>query len=208
MPLIRTIQVDTHTKLGVWQIGESESFFLNRVQIESEIHHPHKRLQHLAGRYLLTELFADFPVSQIQVAPSRKPFLPGNPYYFSISHCGDYAAVIASAHRPVGIDIEAVQDKIGKVASKFLNATEATMLDPTHTLAHQTICWSAKEAIFKWYGLGQLDFRKHMQLHPFPYQPTGMIRCDFLKEDTAASLNLMYIIDQNLCLVWVIEVQN
>ena len=27
-----------------------------------------------------------------------------------------------------------------------------------------TIVWSAKEAIFKWYGAGNVDFRKHMVL--------------------------------------------
>jgi 4'-phosphopantetheinyl transferase superfamily len=34
-----------------------------------------------------------------------------------------------------------------------------------------TLIWSAKEALFKWYGLGDLDFKRHMQM-------TGNIRID------------------------------
>ena len=47
-----------------------------------------KRLQHLAGRYLLYALFDDFPLEEIVIADTRKPFLENEKYHFSISHCG------------------------------------------------------------------------------------------------------------------------
>lgn len=203
MPLIRTIQIDQDTKLGVWKIGEEEAFFRTAVTIEPEVHHPHKRLQHFAGRYLLVELFPELPVNEIRIMDSRKPYIPGNPYHFSISHCEDYAAAIVSRREHVGIDIEKVQPKIARVAHKFLAPREAAFLSTDHKLAHQTVCWSAKEAVYKWYGLGGLDFKANMQLQVFSFGQTGFLTCDFLKGDRLATLDLQYLMDQNLCLAWV-----
>lgn len=202
MPLIRTIQIDEDTKLGVWKIGEEEAFFRTAVSIEPNVHHPHKRLQHFAGRYLLVQLFPDLPVNEIRLM-GRKPYIPGNPYYFSISHCGDFAAAIVSTRENVGIDIEEVTPKIGKVAHKFLAQRETDFLSSHNTLRHQTVCWSAKEAVFKWYGVGGLDFRANMQLQAFPLSNTGFATCDFLKGETMATLDLQYLFDNDLCLVWV-----
>lgn len=203
MPLIRRIQIDQDTKLGVWKIGEEEAFFRTAVNIEPDVHHPHKRLQHFAGRYLLVQLFPELPVNNIRVMDSRKPYIPGNPYYFSISHCGEFAAAIVSTRENVGIDIEQVTAKIGKVAHKFLAPRESEFLSAGNTLRHQTVCWSAKEAVYKWYGMGGLDFRAHMQLQAFPLGNTGFAVCDFLKGETMATLDLQYLFDNDLCLVWV-----
>ena len=207
MPLIRTIQMDQGTRLGVWKIGEQEheSFFRSRVNISPEIHHPHKRLQHFAGRYLLLELFPDFPIKEIRVMNSRKPVLQCNSFHFSISHCRDYVAAIVSKKAAVGIDIEAMQPKIEKVAHKFLRPEERAFMDPHHTLAHKTICWSAKEAVYKWYGLGSIDFKEHIQLEPFLFQPAGFISCNFNRLDTNARLYLQYYImegEEGMCLAW------
>lgn len=205
MPIIRTIQIDDDTKLSVWKISEEEPFFRQRVAIEPEIHQSHKRLQHFAGRYLLLELFPAFPVKDIRVTDRRKPYLPDNSYHFSISHCGDYAAAIVSRKGAVGIDIELAQPKIEKVSHKFLSPREVAFIDPVRALSHKTVCWSAKEAVYKWYGLGSVDFREHMQLQPFPFMQTGMLTCDFMKPDKNARLYLHYLMDGEMCLAWVVE---
>ncbi|TAN00062.1 MAG: 4-phosphopantetheinyl transferase, partial [Chitinophagaceae bacterium] len=67
MPLIRFIKTDS-AKIGIWNISEREAFFSNRINLGKNVQHPHKRLQHLAARYLLTELEPDFPVNEIQIA--------------------------------------------------------------------------------------------------------------------------------------------
>ncbi|HEY8919660.1 MAG TPA: 4'-phosphopantetheinyl transferase superfamily protein [Chitinophaga sp.] len=202
MPLIRTIQMDQATRLGVWKIGEQEAFFRTRVNISPEIHHPHKRLQHFAGRYLLLELFPEFPVQHIRLMKSRKPYLPDDSFHFSISHCRDHVAAIVSKKYAVGIDIEAMQPKVGKIAHKFLGPAEQAFIDPEHTLAHQTVCWSAKEAIYKWYGLGSVDFKEHMQLEPFDFRPAGFITANFNRTDKNARLYLQYVVEGELCLAW------
>ena len=165
MPLVYQQNINADTKLGLWRIEEPENFFLQFVPLQKKITHPHKRLQHLAGRFLLRKLFPHFPLKLIKIAETRKPFLPGEQYHFSISHCGDYAAVIVSSKYRVGVDVEWPQQKIDIVKHKFMGTKEFTvlkMMDERDELFKLTMAWSIKEAIFKWYGLGQLDFKKHM----------------------------------------------
>ena len=171
MPIFYQHNINPSTTLGIWKIEEPESFFLDKVPpLKHQVSHPYKRLQHLAGRYLLPFLFNDFPLEEIKIADTRKPFLESERYHFSISHCGNYAAAIASGVQRVGVDVELVTPRIKNIASKFLSDKERAYLDewshlPALHLEMMTVMWSAKEAIFKWNGAGQVDFRKHIKLN-------------------------------------------
>jgi len=159
--------IDKETKLGIWQIEEEEAFFLQKVAPQRNVSNEHKRMQHLAGRYLLTWLFDDFPAALIQIADTRKPFLENEAYHFSISHCGLYAAALVSKTKRVGVDIEMVTPKIQKIKNKFLSEEEQKMIIgqwPVTISASNplTLLWSCKEAVFKWYGLGSVDFKEHI----------------------------------------------
>lgn len=178
MPVFFQHQINDTTRLGIWKIEETEEFFKNNVPQHRDVTHPHKRLQHLAGRFLLQFLFPDFPFELIQIADTRKPFLPDEQYHFSISHCGDYAAAIVSKDMRVGIDIETVTPRIERVADKFVSPDEDEYFNEDYLYfldqwgmdnkvrrEYLTLLWSAKEAIFKWYGNGEVDFRKHMKLN-------------------------------------------
>lgn len=165
MPLFFQHQINESSKIAIWHITEDESFFAKQVPLQSNITHPHKRLQHLAGRYLLKFLFSDFPYEELQIADTRKPFLPAEQYHFSISHCGAYAAAIASSTDRVGIDIEIPSEKVRKISHKFIHSAEAVFASKINQhLLNETMIWSAKEAIFKWYGLGQVDFKAHIRM--------------------------------------------
>ncbi|MEO8583754.1 MAG: 4'-phosphopantetheinyl transferase superfamily protein [Flavitalea sp.] len=161
--------INEATSLGIWKIEEAENFFLEKVPKKQQVSHPYKRLQHLAGRYLLPYLFHDFPLEEIIIADTRKPFLTNEKYHFSISHCGNFAAAVASTTNRVGVDIEMVTPRLKTISHKFLTDNEAAYLNKWKQLSALylqmlTIIWCSKEAIFKWYGNGNLDFRKHMIL--------------------------------------------
>ncbi|MFY7900970.1 MAG: 4'-phosphopantetheinyl transferase family protein [Chitinophagaceae bacterium] len=204
MPLYYHQTINTSTQLAIWKIEESESFFLEKVPLQSTITHPHKRLQHLAGRYLLQYLFPDFPIHAIQIADTRKPFLHNEQYHFSISHCGNYAAAIVSSHQRVGVDIELERPVIAKIAYKFLHDTEQQMLQPNSSnyYTHLTILWSAKEAIFKWWGNGEVDFSEMMHIQPFEPSNKGLLLGSFIKNNVATNFTLEYQLFNDLCLVW------
>ncbi|RYG41371.1 MAG: 4'-phosphopantetheinyl transferase superfamily protein [Chitinophagaceae bacterium] len=203
MPIFFQHQVNDTTRLGIWKIEENEDFFKNNVPLHRDVTHPHKRLQHLAGRFLLQYLFPAFPYTLIQIADTRKPFIPGDPYHFSISHCGDFAAAIVSRESRVGIDIEIPVDKLHRIKDKFLGEEEqARWFDkgsdiPTSML---TLLWSCKESVFKWYGDGQVDFREHIQLNQ-QHPGQNIIECLFSKSDK--QLNIDYRQLEQLVLAWV-----
>ncbi len=233
MPIFFQHQINENTRLGVWKIEETEEFFKGNVPQHRNVTHPHKRLQHLAGRFLLQFLFPDFPYHLIEIADTRKPFLPGEQYHFSISHCGDYAAAIVSRDKRVGIDIEIPVEKIRKIMHKYLSAKEHSFFDlipggederqqakgntqlrnfqTTGSAGNQlpiancqllTLLWSAKEAVFKWYGNGGVDFRKEIQLLK-QHESAGTIDCFFSKN--GSELTIHYRQFEGLALAWVMS---
>ena len=219
MPLFYQHNINASTKLGIWHIEEPEAFFLSQVPLQQEISHPHKRLQHLAGRYLLRFLFPEFPNELIEIADTRKPFLPGDAFHFSISHCGDYAAVIVNRSYRVGIDIEIPTPRVARVRHKFLHAEELISIEKDHKMLFEkgrsgedlfmrrlTLLWSAKEAVFKWYGNGEVDFSDQIRVQPPGEQLAiagqGSMQSRFLKEGSIA-LTLPFVNFKEICLVWV-----
>ncbi len=206
MPIFFQHQINENTRLGVWKIEETEEFFKGNVPQHRDVTHPHKRLQHLAGRFLLQFLFPDFPYHLIEIADTRKPFLPDEQYHFSISHCGDYAAAIVSKDKRVGIDIEIPVEKISKIMYKFLSAKEHELfrlIEPDkERIPFATLLWSAKESVFKWDGNGAVDFRKQIQLKK-QLETTETIDCFFSKSDT--ELIIHYRQFDHLVLAWVMS---
>jgi phosphopantetheinyl transferase len=211
VPVFFQHQINETTRLGIWKIEETEEFFKGNVPLHREVTHPHKRLQHLAGRFLLQYLFPEFPYQLIEIADTRKPFLPEAQFQFSISHCADYAAAIVSRDKRVGIDIEIPVEKIGKIMYKYLSAKEHELFNlvpgaesSSQVLSYDepTLLWSAKEAVFKWYGLGGVDFRRQIQLLR-QQEETQSIDCFFSKD--GAELVVHYRQFEGLVLAWVIN---
>lgn len=227
MPIFFQQEIDDVTRLAIWKIAEEERFF--DVPLQREITHPHKRQQHLAGRYLLRYLFADFPLDLIKIADTRKPYLEDEAYHFSISHCNNYAAALVSKNKRVGVDIEVPSPKVEKIMHKFLHNEELVMLNgqiakgdgqraagaeatsPPYTLERQTpnpqltLLWSAKEAVFKWWSYGGVDFSEMIRLQPFELQPSGSFGATFRSKEEVWPLMMHYRLFDGLCLAWVVK---
>ena len=207
MPLVYQQNINAVTKLGVWNITEAEDFFAEKVMLQKEISHPHKRLQHLAARHLLTILFKDFPLPLIQIADTRKPFLPNEAFHFSISHCGNYAAAIASKTNRVGIDIEIPQQKIVRLQHKFVTDKEKDVLCSqfaNDTIA-LTIGWSIKEAMFKWYGTGEVDFKEHLNIISLEKEDNFFNAHCLLKKTGKIALTVSGTLFSGNSLVWLVS---
>jgi phosphopantetheinyl transferase len=209
MALFYQQDINATTKLAIWHIEEEESFFHEKALLQRNITHPHKRLQHLAGRYLLKFLFPDFPNDEMLVADTRKPYLPNEQYHFSISHCGDYAAAIVSTKRRVGIDIEMISERVQNIKEKFLHPEELQFINELETAQtkHLTTFWCAKEAMFKWWGFGEIDFSEVLRLYPAKVEEKGFLPARFDKEGIQIPLHLQYKAWDNLVLSF-IETEN
>ena len=212
MPLVYQKNINLTTRLGVWHIKEDKDFFLQQVPLQAQIKHPHKQLQHLAGRYLLKELYPDFPYELIRIADTKKPFLENEAYHFSISHCGDYAAVMVSSTQRVGVDIELITEKVARIKDKFLSEKEQQILQQVKSssikLLHAallTAAWGIKESLFKWYGDGQVDFKEHLHINQIKLTDNaGIADCSFLKNEEI-KLPVQFLFFNNNCLSWVMS---
>lgn len=209
MPLFYQKQINEHTQLAVWEIMEAEEFFLKKVILQKEITHPHKRLQHLAGRYLLQFMEPNFPLHQLTISDSRKPVVADNSFHFSISHCGNFAAAIVSSESYVGIDVELINPKIKKLENKFLEKNELELIQEYFSgeqdLKGLTLFWSCKEAMFKWYGKGGVDFKKNMVIEGLNKNVNGGVFQTKFQKEKAIFLTPEFLIFQDLCLVWVFK---
>ena len=221
MPLFFQQDIDADTKLAIWKIGEEERFFSATVPLSKDITHPHKRLQHLAGRYLLKYLFPDFPLDLILIADTNKPFLKDEAYHFSISHCGQYAAALVSKSKRVGVDIEIPTTKVERIKHKFLSTGDMIMLQKWNTdikessvgtpageldvlmLQNITLLWSAKESMFKWWGNGGIDFSEMLKLQSDYVLNEGNMNGRFENALINNSFPVYYKIFNELVLAWV-----
>jgi phosphopantetheinyl transferase len=202
MPLVYQQNINAVTKMGVWHIAETEDFF-KAVPLQKEITHPHKRLQHLAGRFLLKDLYPDFPLALIKIAETRKPFLEDEAYHFSISHCKDYAAVLISKELRTGVDIEMVNEKIDRIIPKFLTAEECSLFPEGEIKKTATLFWSVKESVYKWQGTGGTDFKKHIRIEKFTGNlEEGIVHCLFKNQ---TKLLVHYLFFNNNFLTWVLS---
>ncbi len=91
----------------------------------------------------------------IEVSPSGKPYLEGNPVYFSLSHSGN-RVFCAVAKCPIGIDAEEVRPIAVKSAERICTQQEIDYLNTSTDEAEKNLrfltIWTRKEAIFKVIG--------------------------------------------------------
>ncbi|MFZ9718875.1 MAG: 4'-phosphopantetheinyl transferase family protein [Chitinophagaceae bacterium] len=206
MPLIYQHSINSNTRLGVWQITEQENFFLSNALQAPASMHPQRRLQYLAARFLLTELIPDFPIDAIALSDAGKPHLPNGAFDFSISHTADFAAAIVSTDAKVGIDAEIPAPRIFKVQHKFMHPEELDLIAPFENILPLqtllTVCWSAKETLYKWHGVGQLDFKQHLRLvHLEGDEKQGIITAQ-IAQCNGERIPLAYSVINGFVLCW------
>jgi phosphopantetheinyl transferase len=188
MPILRHDILIPSTELGIWEIKEPESWFLESLLLyPAELRQlgglkGRRRLEWLAARQLVHHMSGREKRAAFVKDQYGKPHLAGSDWHISISHSHGLAAAIASP-RLCGIDIQFIVPKITRLAHKFLRPEEAASITPEHELDQLHFYWGAKEALYKAHGRRQLDFIDHISLLPFPYggnkgQTTGCVTKD------------------------------
>ena len=207
MTLIYQQDINVETKMAIWKIEEDEQFFLDYIPIHRSIKHPKKRLQHLAGRYLLQYLFPAFPYNEIKIADTKKPFLDDHQYHFSISHTKDYAAAIVSSNCRVGVDIEIPTAKATIISEKFIHPNELHLMDVLGDKVDlnyfNTMIWCAKEAMYKWWGKGNIDFKEMLRIDSIIEDDEYKLSAIFIHPEETQKLILNHKQLGDLCLIWV-----
>lgn len=153
---------DKHQEIAFWKIEEPLSFFTSKIQeINMPTFRSEKRaLEFAATRYLLKVLRPDFPFSSIVFNEKGKPYLKDRSLFFSISHSFPYVGVGFNNVQPIGIDLQTFEPKILRLKDRFLSEEEQSFTQAQ--IDRTTLLWASKEAAYKWYGEGFMDFIDHM----------------------------------------------
>ncbi|MEJ6980857.1 4'-phosphopantetheinyl transferase superfamily protein [Pedobacter sp. P351] len=182
-------KLDDSTEFAIWKIEESAEELYAQLQLRDHeekvldgLNNGKRNLHWLSTRVLLRQLLKTENYIDCQVDEHGKPYLPDSSFHISFSHSFDYAAVMISKDKAVGIDIEMIKDKIERVAHKFLVKEEIAFMDPLHKIEHLYICWCAKEAIYKLQGKRNVSFKDDIRLQTFPYSKAGNFQ-GFLETD-------------------------
>ncbi|MFM9985307.1 MAG: 4'-phosphopantetheinyl transferase family protein [Flavobacteriales bacterium] len=170
MPLvIFSRELKDNALLGVWKATEPTDLLekiaglspadtekLRAIRLEK------RQREWLTSRILLRLMSRG---KNLTFLPSGKPIL-NNAAHISISHSDDLAGVVL-ASTSIGMDIQEENPKLLKIEQKFTNENERSFLpDDPSRLSYITLIWSAKEAVFKFFG-EHVDFARDIHVRPF-----------------------------------------
>lgn len=198
MPLYLNKKLESNAELSVWKITEQRTELLQKlasygVYADLPFFRNENRLREwLTARLLLAEMGVK---QRITYTDAGKPALEGATSHISISHTGDFVAVINHPTHPAGIDIERKGDRILRVKHKFVNENEFKWINPLHEMDQLYVIWGAKECAFKIYGIGGIDFREHLEVKAFGFDTAGQTSVRIKKQGEVAEYEVFY---QNL----------
>jgi len=199
MPIVYQKNIDEHTSLAVWKIEETEEQLLSGLQLKqheldviASLSNGKRIVHWLSTRLLLRKMLNTSDYIDCQMDDHGKPFLVNSDTQISLSHSYDYAAVIISKDKKVGVDIELIKHKIKSIKHKFLSDLELAQKQIGDNTNGLYVCWCAKEAIYKWNGRKGLEFKQHIHIKPFKLREEGTLQAVVELPEGAKSLDVNY----------------
>lgn len=199
MALAYRKQIDQDTSFAIWKIEESAEELYSQLQLKAHedsfletLNSGKRNLHWLSTRVLLRSMLDTDGYIDCRIDEHGKPYLENLPHKISLSHSFDYAAVIVSKSKAVGIDIELIKNKIERIAFKFMNKNELAFIDKQRIIQHMYICWCAKEAIYKLQGKRNVSFLDHIFLNPFPCGDAGVFDATLEIEEQVTNFKVHY----------------
>ncbi len=172
-----------------------------------------RKKEYLACRLLFAHQMGhtDF---DIQYTETGAPYIPQINSSISISHSKELVVVYLHTTMAVGVDIEIASSKLKRIQHKFLAPEEYDLgraCFPTLEIAYLTLCWSAKEAMYKWYTQKGLSFRNQLRLESFHLNDscnfTGHFEARIQKENYSKPLRLDFFSFREHMLVYVADLR-
>jgi 4'-phosphopantetheinyl transferase len=180
MPIVYNKNIDDQTILAVWKIQETEEQLTAGLQLKqheleflSTLNNGKRLLHWLSTRLLLRTMLNTDDYIDCRMDDHGKPYLVNIDYEISLSHSCDYAAVMISKDKKVGVDIELMKDKIQLIKHKFLSVDELKQQNLDTSMDGLYVSWCVKEAIYKWNGRKGLELKKDMFVKAFDLKEAG-----------------------------------
>ena len=166
MPLMY-IKTSRQFTLAVWRTTEDLESLQSTLSLTPQVTStletckPHRRMELIGTRHLLKCILAE-AVTIIKDANGR-PLIKEYPQLsLSVSHSGDYSAVMLSHEQRIGMDIQVHRETISRIAPKFLYPTEIAAAD----IKQLHYYWGIKESVFKAWSKGGVDFKSMITVSP------------------------------------------
>lgn len=163
-----------------------------------------RKIQWYAARDLLSHLTSIQNVSVVY-DEFGKPHLEDGSFQISLSHSGKYVAAAIDVKNTVGIDIQNINNKIERIAKKFIREEEFQYINGATSIEHMHVVWGAKESLYKLYGKRRLDFKAHMILQPFNYEGQGVLTGRIAKDGFDKEFQVYYKEMNSAILVYAIN---
>ena len=210
--LIKDLDDDYHSRVGVWQITETEEELRALSSIPSDeleeisyIRNESLRKQKLAVRALLDALFEE--KVYLSHHDNGKPYIENSAMNISITHTNRYVAVILNPTDEVGIDCESLDRDFSAVKKKALSEEEIEEVEEIgedQRNEQLAIYWCAKEAICKMLGQYHVNFAEQIEVDRFRPRNDGELEATFIDKDGyEEDYELSYMTFDNHVLVWV-----
>ena len=209
--LTKDLDDDTHLRLGVWQISETEAELRALTSVPSDeleeisyIKSESLRKQKLAVRALLDAMFEE--KVYLSHHDNGKPYIENNATNISITHTDKYVAVLLNDHDEVGIDCESLDRDFSAVEKKALSEEEIEDLedDADDRREQLAIYWCAKEAVYKLVSQYKVDFAEQIEVEEFRPKGEGELEATFIHKDGyEEEFELQYMTFDRHVLVWV-----
>jgi 4'-phosphopantetheinyl transferase len=201
MAIAYSKQIDDSTEFALWKIEEGAEDLYAQLQLDDEekafveqLKHSKRHLHWLATRVLLRTMLHTDEYIDCKIDAHGKPYLVTLPYHISLSHSFKYAAVMISKNGQVGIDIEQIQQKVERIAPRFLNPGELKAAKQDPQLVESLYAyWCAKEAVYKCHGQKNVSFANDISLQPFRFETEGSIQARLTKEPFQLDYTVDYL---------------
>ena len=123
------------------------------------------------------------PIDDILKSEYGKPYIKNSNYEISISHTDKALAMILSKGKRVGIDIEKIDNRIGRIAHKFTHPEEEVNILMPNKHLQQLILWCSKESMYKMYEERVLSFKNNIRLLSYKFSLEGANLKAWVKKD-------------------------
>lgn len=210
MPIVFIKNIDKHTRLGLWKIDEElrmedvcPPFVCKWLQEKCKARQMETTATYALLRKLVcrTDLFIAheqngrpyLKIADIEVENNGFNENLGQKVNFniSISHTKGFASIIVSSKKNVSVDIEYRNDRVKRIAHRFLREDEHIRICEIFSMNqisqrdYQTILllhWCAKETVYKFYSDERLTFQNMRIEEIGEIKEEGCFGCDNLVE--------------------------
>lgn len=109
----------------------------------------------------------------------------GKPYCslfksISISHSGNYTALMMSNHASCGVDLQVYKEKTTQGMDYFMSEKETAEVDNNDLMRNVHLYWCAKETAIKYFSISGIDFKNKIYIHPFRSEQNGILHATVL----------------------------